>query len=204
LGLLKGNPTISRYRVLDAIPADFTKEFIGERLRKFAFEEIDTTADESSTGWVELFDWLSSNFGEESFSFASNYAFTMRIDTRKLSTKILNRYYDIREVLFVEKNGRKPNSRKKKDMKDNLKLELFKRTLLTTDLYEVVWFLNNSEVWLFASGEKLRASFEELFGETFGLNMRLMVPITLGLELVGDDKRMALLDVMPSILSGEE
>jgi hypothetical protein len=204
LGLLRGYPTISRYRILDDIPPQFTEELIGERLRKYSFGDIDTTADESSIGWVELFDEFSTDFGDGSYSFVSNYAFTMRIDARKLSTKILNRYYAIKERFFVEKNGHKPNTRKKKDMRDNLRLELLKRTLLTTDLYEVVWFVKTSELWLFAAGEKLRVAFEELFYETFGLNMRLLVPITIGLELLDDDKRMSLLDVRPSILSGEE
>ncbi|MDR2406436.1 MAG: recombination-associated protein RdgC [Deltaproteobacteria bacterium] len=204
MGLLKGNPSITRYRILDALPSDYTPDFIGERLRKHSFVEIDSSADESSVGWVELFNEFSTRFPLEYYSFASNYSFTMRVDSRKLSTKILSRYYNIRESLFMEKNGRKPNSRKKKEMKETLKVELLRRTLLTTDLYEVVWFVKNSEVWLFATGEKLRSSFEDLFGASFNLNMRLLVPISLGLELSGDDERAELMRLAPSILSMEE
>jgi DNA recombination-dependent growth factor C len=204
MGLLKGNPTITRYRILDPLTEEFTDEFIGKRLKKYSFVDIETTNDEISVGWVELLDYLASDFTLESYQYGPNYAFTMRMDTRKLSNKILNRYYAIREAQFVEKNGRKPNAKKKKELKETLRLELLKRTLLTTDLYEVVWLTNTSELWLFASGEKLRITFEELFGQTFGLSMRLIVPITLGLELISDKKRLDLLNIKPSLLGADD
>jgi hypothetical protein len=199
MGLLKGNPTVTRYRILDTLTDDFTEGFIGERLKKQAFVDIESSTDESSVGWVELFDPLSVEFPLESYVFGNTYSFIMRMDSRRLSTKILSRYYAITEAGFFEKNGRLPNSKKKKEMKETLRLELLKRTLLTTDLYEVVWFPLTSEIWLFGSGEKLRVGFEELFGQTFGLSMRLIVPVTMGLELLDDNERLGLLGLRPSL-----
>ncbi|MDR2340494.1 MAG: recombination-associated protein RdgC [Deltaproteobacteria bacterium] len=200
MGLLKGNPTVTRYRILDPLTNDFTEEFIGERLRKYAFQNIEGTTDENAVGWVELFAYLSTAFEKESYSFGNTYAFTMRMDSRRLSTKVLNRYYDLTEARYFNKHGRQPNAKKKKELKETLRLELLKKILLTTDLYEAVWFSRTSEIWFFGSGEKLRIAFEELFGQTFGLAIRLIVPITMGLELVDDNDRLSLLDLVPGPL----
>jgi hypothetical protein len=204
MGLLKGNAAITRYRVVEPLTGDFTHEFIAKRLKKFCFADIDATNDESAAGWVELFDWLGADFPLDSFVYGRNYAFTMRLDSRKLSSKILNRYYAIAELQFEEKHGRRPNARKKKDLKENLRLQLLKKTLVTTDLYETVWFPKTSEVWFFGNGEKLRNAFEDLFSATFGLTLRLIVPITMGIELIDKDKRLSLLDVQSSLLDSEE
>jgi DNA recombination-dependent growth factor C len=204
MGLLKGNPSITRYRVLDPLPADFTEEFIGERLKKYAFTDIEDSFDESSCGWTELLNYLSAEFPEGSYRFGPNYSFIMRLDTRKLSNKILNRYLAIKVAEFTAENGRNPGARKKKELKDALRLELLRRTLLNTDVYEVVWLTRSSELWFFGTGEKLRTAFEELFGQTFGLSFRLIVPITLGLELVSDKLRMSLLDVQPTLVGIED
>jgi DNA recombination-dependent growth factor C len=199
LGFLKGSPTVTRYRVADALPEEFTEEFVGERLRKHAFADIENTAEESSHGWAEILDSLSHSFPEGSYRFGPNYAFTLRLDQRRLPAKILNRYYAIREAEFVEKTHRKPNSVKRKDMKESLRLELLRKTLLTSDFFEAVWLTARSEVWLAGSGEKLRALFEDHWGRTFGLTLLMLVPVTMGLELLDEEGRLRLLDLEPSL-----
>ncbi|MDR1038766.1 MAG: recombination-associated protein RdgC [Deltaproteobacteria bacterium] len=199
MGILKGAPTVTRYRLADAVPSDYTEEFIGERLKKFAFRDIENSSEESSSGWVELLDALNWDFGEGSYRIGPNYAFTMRLDQRKLPGKILNRYYVIREAEVVEKTGRKPNGVRRKELKEALRLELLRRCLLTTDLYEVVWLTGRQEIWLSGGGEKLRALFEDLWGRTFGIAIRMLVPVTIGLELLDDDGRLRLLGLKPSL-----
>jgi DNA recombination-dependent growth factor C len=199
VGILKGAPTVTRYRLADAVPSDYTEEFIGERLKKFAFRDIENSSEESSSGWVELLDALNWDFGEGSYRIGPNYAFTMRLDQRKLPGKILNRYYVIREAEVVEKTGRKPNGVRRKELKEALRLELLRRCLLTTDLYEVVWLTGRQEIWLSGGGEKLRALFEDLWGRTFGIAIRMLVPVTIGLELLDDDGRLRLLGLKPSL-----
>jgi DNA recombination-dependent growth factor C len=182
----------------------YTDDYIGERLRKFRFEDIEKTSEESSLGWVELLNDLSTVFDKGSYGFGPNYAFILREDSRKLPTKILNRYYAIAEDNYIKSTKTKPNSVQKKDLKENLRLDLLKRCLLSTDLHEVAWLTRQNEVWLSGTGEKLRTLFEELWGKTFGLTLRLLVPVTIALELVPDEKRLDILELSPSILAGEE
>jgi DNA recombination-dependent growth factor C len=204
MGLLKGNPTLTRYRVTDDVPSDFTEEFVGERLRKNAFVDIEKSPEEESSGWVELINDLSVAFDLGTYKYGPNYAFNLREDTRKLSAKILNRYYAIVEAEFVKKMTRKPNSVKKKELKENLRRDLLRRSLLTTDLHEVVWLAKQNEVWLSGAGEKLRTLFEEHWNRTFALSIRLLAPITMAVELAPPDRRMDVLELKPGILAGEE
>jgi DNA recombination-dependent growth factor C len=204
MGLLKGNPSITRYRVADDIPPEFTEEFVGERLRKYAFVDIEKSPEEQSVGWVELLNDLSVAFDQGTYKFGPNYAFNLREDTRKLSTKILNRYYAIVEAEFVKKMTRKPNSVKKKELKENLRRDLLRRSLLSTDLHEVAWLTKQNEVWLSGSGEKLRALFEDQWNRTFALSIRLLTPITMAVELAPPDRRLEVLDLRPGVLAGEE
>lgn len=199
MGLLKGSPSVTRWRVADALPAEYSAEFIGERLRKHSFTDIENSAEESSCGWAEILDPLSYSFPDGSYLLGPNYAFSLRLDQRRLPAKILNRYYAIREAEFKEKTGRRPNSVKRKEMKESLRLELLRRTLLTTDLYEAVWLTGRSEVWLAGSGEKLRALFEDVWARTFGLTIRMLVPVTIGLELLDNDGRLRLMELKPSL-----
>ncbi|MDR1036153.1 MAG: recombination-associated protein RdgC [Deltaproteobacteria bacterium] len=199
MGILKGAPTVTRYRVTSELPEEYTEPFIGERLKKYAFKDIENSSEEISLGWVELLDTLSFDFDDGSYRIGPNYVFTMRQDQRKLPTKILNRYYMIREAEIQEKTGRKPNSVKRKELKEALRLELLRRCLLTTDVWEVVWLTARQEIWLAGAGEKLRALFEEIWGRTFGLPLMMLVPVTIGLELLDEEGRLALQHLKPSL-----
>jgi DNA recombination-dependent growth factor C len=193
MGFVKGGVTFSRYRLTEEPETGLTEEFIQERLSKFAFIDIEETSEESSVGWVHFFNHLEFTFPVESWRFGELFAFTLRQDERKLSNKILNRYLAISEARFLAQTGRKPNSTKKMEMKDALRLDLLKRSLLDTKLIEIIWLTESNELWLGAAGEKNRLLFEELWGRTFGLEIRLLVPVTIGLEILKNPFREKLL-----------
>ncbi|MDR2368452.1 MAG: recombination-associated protein RdgC [Deltaproteobacteria bacterium] len=205
MGFVKGGATFTRYRIFEMPETGLTDDFIGGRLNEKAFVDIEETSEESSLGWVRFFDHLQADFTPESFRFGELVAFNLRLDERKLSNKILNRYMTISEARFRAQTGRKPNSVTKKEMKEALRLDLLKRSLLDTKLIEVVWLTESNEVWLGAAGEKNRALFEEVWGHTFGLGIRLMVPVTIGLEILKKpikERLMALKD--PTYFGGGE
>jgi DNA recombination-dependent growth factor C len=194
MGFLKGGAIMSRYRLLEEPQEGLTEQFIEERLKKNAFVDIETTPEEISLGWVEILDHLSCDFQSHTFSFGSIYGFSLRLDERRLPPKILNRYYHILEADFQTQTGRKPNSAKRREMKDSLRQDLLRRCLLNTTLFEVLWLSESSEIWLGAAGEKSRSIFEDFWLKTFGLNLRLLVPITIGLEILPEKLQKTLLN----------
>jgi len=194
MGLIKGTLSLTRYRVKEEPPETLTDEYITERLTKNAFVDIEHAPEERSLGWVEFMNHLDSNFNPATYRFGGLLSFTLRLDTRKLSAKAMGRYYAIREAQYLEKTGRRPNSLAKKELKEAVKSELMRRTLLNTELMEVAWLYQENEIWLAATGEKRRETFEELWGRTFGLSLQMLVPITVGLEVLAGGLRKALLD----------
>jgi DNA recombination-dependent growth factor C len=203
MGLIKGTPSVTRYRLLEA-PEEVTDEYIQQRLKRNSFVDIEATSEEDSLGWVEILDHLSTEFNPASFKFGGFVAFSARLDTRRLAARTLNRYYHYKEVEFLAQTGRKPNSVKKREIKENLRQDLLRRTLLNTDLLEVLWFQKEQEIWVGGAGEKKRLLFEELWERTFGLSVRLLVPITLGLEMIPKELGASLLKSKACSLWEEE
>ncbi|MDR1656763.1 MAG: recombination-associated protein RdgC [Deltaproteobacteria bacterium] len=198
MGFIKGGATMCRYRILEEPEGGLTDNFVEERLKKNAFNDIEDSPEELSVGWVELFNHLNTNFNQASYNFGGFLAFTLRQDERKLSAKTLNRYYAIREAKFIAETGRKPNTIKKTEMKESLRLDLLRRSLLNTNLYQTVWLKEHNEVWLDGTSEKIRSLFEDFWARTFGLAIRLLVPISLGLELLPEQSHDALANLEPS------
>jgi DNA recombination-dependent growth factor C len=197
MGFLKGGAVLSRYRLLEEPQEGLTEDFIGQRLKKNAFVDIEDSAQESSVGWVEILDHLSYTFEPHCFNFGSVFGFTLRVDERRLASKTLNRYYQIIEAKFLAQTGRKPNTLKKREMKETLKQDLLRRCLLNTTLFEVLWLRDSLEIWLGAAGDKSRSVFEDFWFKTFGLELRLLVPVTIGLEIMPEKLQKPLLNSQP-------
>ncbi|MDR2301257.1 MAG: recombination-associated protein RdgC [Deltaproteobacteria bacterium] len=205
MSFAKGGATFTRYRITEEPVGGITEDFIAERLTANAFVDIEETSEESSVGWVQFFNHLNSTFPLQVWSFSELAVFTLRSDERKLPNKILNRYLAIAVARFTEETGRAPNSVKKKELKDALRHDLLRRSLLDTSLLEVIWLTKINEIWLGAAGEKNRALFEEAWLRTFGLGLKILVPITIGLEILKkplQDRLMELSDTTIFGLSG--
>lgn len=197
MGLLKGTMSMTRYRVKEEPPELLTDEYISERLLKNSFIDIEDAPEEKSLGWVEFLNHLGTNFNPATYRFGGLLVFTLRLDTRKISPKTISRYYAIREVEYQEKTGRRPNSLAKKELKEAVRSELTRRALLNTELMEAAWLYQENEIWLAAVGEKRREVFEELWGRTFGLSLQMLVPATVGLEILNKELQKALLASKP-------
>ncbi len=193
MGFIKGSLSLTRYRVKEEPPETLSDEYIDERLAKNAFLDIENSAEERSLGWVEFMNHLGTNFNPATYRFGGLLAFTLRLDSRKLASKTVNRYYAIREAKYAQDLGRRPNIEVKKALKDTVRAELMPRAFLNTELMEVAWLYRENELWLAASGEKKREAFEELWRETFGLSLQMLVPATVGLEILTAELQGALL-----------
>ena len=59
MSFIKSSCSFTRFRITDSVPASLWGE-IADRLKQYAFREIDETADERSLGWVSFEDMLDS------------------------------------------------------------------------------------------------------------------------------------------------
>ena len=198
MGLIKGALTLTRYRVLEDPPETLTDEYLSGRLARNAFLDIENGPEERSLGWVEFCNHLETGFNPAAYRFGGLIAFTLRLDTRRLPPPILRRYCALREAAYIAQTGRRPNSLVRREMKEAVRAELMLRTLVNTELMETAWLCQENAVWLAAAGEKRRELFEELWGRTFGLPLRMeALPVTFGLDNLTGRLREALLSVRP-------
>ncbi|MDR0356624.1 MAG: recombination-associated protein RdgC [Deltaproteobacteria bacterium] len=193
MGFVKGSATMTRYKITEEPSEGLTDEFIAERLLQNAFVDIENSSEESSLGWVEFFDHLSTGFPAESWRFGQIIGFNLRLDERKLSNRILNRYYAIAEANLTKETGKKPNTTKRRQLKEALRADLLRRSLLDTKLIGLLWLPENQELWIDSAGDKNRALFEELWSRTFGLNIKLLVPVSMGLSILAESQKEQLL-----------
>ncbi|MGL4207949.1 MAG: recombination-associated protein RdgC [Candidatus Adiutrix sp.] len=194
MGLIKGSLSLTRYRVTGAPPENLSDDYLSEKFLKNSFVDIEHAPLETSLGWVEFFNHLGTDFSPATYRFGGLIAATVRLDTRKVPAKTIARYYAISEAEYIGKVGRKPNSLAKKELKETVKSNLLRRALINTELMEVAWLHQENELWLAATGEMRRNTFEELWGRTIALPLQMLVPSTLGLEIVGAELRKALID----------
>ena len=183
MALVKGTVSLSRYRVFDSLP-DLSGEVVSERLMQSAFVDIEASAEEESLGWVEILDPMSTRFPEHSYNFGDVFVFGMRLDIRRVSGKVVNRYLALAEA-EAEKLSEKPlTGEQRRELKNKVRTDLLLRTPVSTDVYEICWFFRREEVWLVGAGAKIRERFEDLWRQTFGLGMVLKIPFLMARELL--------------------
>jgi DNA recombination-dependent growth factor C len=171
---------------------------VSGRLARNAFLDIEDGPEERGLGWVEFFNHLGPDFNPAAYRFGGLLAFTLRLDARRLPPPILRRYCAIREARYIAQTGRRPNSLVRRELREAVRSELLLRALVNTELMETAWLHQENEIWLAAAGEKRRELFEELWGRTFGLALRMeALPLTFGLENLAGRLKKALLAVRP-------
>jgi DNA recombination-dependent growth factor C len=202
MSLLKGALNVTRYRVLDS-PEEISNEFLAAHLQKNAFLDIDSTTEEESFGWVEVLNTFSTEFRTDSFNFGPVLMFGLRIDTRRVSNKTVNRYLAM-AVAQAEQYSPKPLSNdQKRELKAKVRLELLGRTPVTTDVFEVCWLVGEQELWLVGTGVKVRERFEDQWRRTFGLGLIMKIPYVLAKENLPPNLTPEVLDqVRPAALFG--
>ena len=186
MSLLKGSISLTRYRVQDQ-PPELTDEFISSHLQQNAILEIDSSSEEESVGWVEVLNPLVFEFLPPSYKFGDVLVFGLRVDTRRVPAKTVNRYLALAEAQAVEATNRPLNNEQRRELKSRVRRDLLARTPVTTDVYEVCWLFKKGEVWLAGVGSKLRERFEDLWRRTFSLGLVMKIPYLLAGELLPDD-----------------
>ncbi len=202
MSLIKGGVSLTRFRVMDQLP-ELTDEFITERLQKNAFVPIDATTEEESVGWVEILDPLSTGFAVHTFNFGQVIAMGLRVDTRRVSAKVVNRYLSLAIAEAEKLTDRPLTGNQKRELKARVRHDLLARTPVVTDVFEVCWFPGEAEVWLVGGGAKLREKLEEIWRSSFNIGLMMKIPFVLARDLLPQDKTMDDLDrAAPSALFG--
>jgi hypothetical protein len=200
MGLLSRTTTFVRYAVEGELPAGFW-DFAAERIAQFSFQDIDDTFDEYSIGWVAIDNMFDSSFAHASYAVGDYIVLSMRIDERKVSSTLLHKFA-LKEEERIKKEKQIPRlSRSHRvRIKEEIRLQLMKKSLPVPAVYDLCWNLANNTMLFFSTSTKAQSVLEDFFKECFGLRIILQVPYLTAAHLLDGPGQERLQDLQAEIL----
>lgn len=199
MGLLSRTATFVRYSVEGELPGNFW-EFAAERISQFAFQDIDDTFDEYSIGWVSVDNMFDSSFAHASYAAGDYIVLSLRIDERKVSKTLLQKF-SLKEQERIKKEKQVPRlSRSERvRIKEDVRLQLVKKSLPLPSVYDLCWNLADNTVLFFSTSTKAQSALEDFFKECFGLTIMLQVPFITAAHLLDTARQEKLEELQPQI-----
>ncbi|EHJ47652.1 hypothetical protein DFW101_1644 [Solidesulfovibrio carbinoliphilus subsp. oakridgensis] len=205
MGLLAASGGFTRYRIVGEVKDEILRQ-APDRLKKYAFVDIDHSADERSFGWVAFEDYLDNEWRSAPPEKGHYLAFSLRLDTRRVSPAVLKKH--LRLALDQEKEHMKSDGKaflskdRKKEIAERVKLSLMARSLPIPAIFEAVWNTLDHTVWLCSTNSKVQTLFDDLFTMTFELQLEPQTPAYLAERIIGVERGLALEHVEPSQFAG--
>ena len=187
MGFIKGSASFVRFAVEGELPENVW-DFIADRVVTFAFKDIDETYEEDSLGWVSVLNMFDTEFDYASYAAGNYVTLSMRLDERKVSSAIVKKFVQKEEErIKKEKQLRKIPRSMRVEIKERIQNELMRKALPMPAVFDLCWNLENSTLLFFSTNKKAQALLEDLFKESFGLNLKQQIPYLCGEHLLDED-----------------
>jgi DNA recombination-dependent growth factor C len=178
MGLLSSSVSIARYRVEGDLDTP-VMETVARALKKYAISEIDDHASEISAGWTSFSQPYQPNFQGSSLVFGTFLVFSLRIDKKSISSKIIQKHYTIEMAKKLAASGRAYLSKSEKEMlKDHVVNVLSRRIPATPNIYDILWNYEEASLWFFSTLKAANEELETLFSKSFNLSLIRLFPYT--------------------------
>lgn len=188
MGFMAASASFSRFRVTEPVSESLWAE-IPNLLKEFAFRDIDHTADERSFGWVSFEDMLDTSWSQAAPYKGTYVVFGLRLDTRRISPAVMKKHFTVAlnaEKETLKERGIKYVSRdRKKEIKENVRLQLLSRSFPIPALFDVVWNTEANLVYFGSINNKVIDMFGKLFATTFNTHVELLTPHAAALHFLG-------------------
>ena len=194
----KASTSFTRFRIIDDIPADLWAS-IPEKLRQYAFIDIDDIAEERAFGWTSFDEMLDTEWRQAPPEKGDFLTFSLRLDTRRIPSAVLRKH--VRLALRDEEERIKALGKKfigrerKKEIQEQVKLRLMGRFLPIPAEFQVVWNMRTGRVYFASTQTKMIEMFLDLFTRTFELRLEQLLPYSLALAMFGEEISAKLDDV---------
>jgi DNA recombination-dependent growth factor C len=200
MGIMSSNVSLTRYQV-DGKLAESVIETVAAGLKQNTIIEIDDEDTEKSVGWTSFDAPYRPNFEGSSFVVGPLFVFSLRIDKKNVSTKIINKRYSIEMARKLAESGREYLSREEKKLiKDAVVHALLARIPATPAVYDVLWNYEDGQLWFFSNQKAANEALETLFSKSFRLTLIRLFPYTAATLTAGlsDAQRDALSGLSPT------
>lgn len=206
MGFMNSSSSFSRFYVLDPVPDSLWSE-LPDRLKKHAFSDIDDLPEKQAFGWVNFDDMLDSQWELSSPHKGSFFAFSLRLDTRRIPSGVIKKHLTLalrKEEKTNENNNKKYTSReRKKEIKDQVMLWLLKRFLPVPGEFNILWMPEKNEVWFASTECKMIDIFMEFFLITFDLHLEQLTPFSLASSMLNEIHQVSLEKIEPCNFSNQ-
>ncbi len=190
MSFLKSSTSFTRFRIVDDLPSELWAG-IPDKLRQFAFQDIDDIPEERSFGWTNFDDMLDTAWKVSPPEKAEYLAFSLRLDTRRIPPAVLKKHTRLallEEERRIREQGKKFIAReRKKEIAEQVKLRLRSRFLPIPAEFQVVWNTASSKIYLATTQTKIIELFQDIFTRTFDLHIEQLLPYSLALSLLGEE-----------------
>lgn len=199
MSFLKGSASFVRFSVDGELPENGL-DFIADRVMAFAFQDIDDTYDEYSAGWVSVLNMFDADFKYASYMAGDYVTLTLRIDERKVSPAILNKFVQKEEErVRLERQVPKLGRAIKVEIKERVRTELMRKSIPIPSTYDLCWSLSDGVILFFSTNKKAQAILEDFFKESFGFLIRQQIPYSTAEFLVTEEEKAVLERISPEI-----
>ncbi|MCU0558801.1 MAG: recombination-associated protein RdgC [Desulfobacterales bacterium] len=176
---------ITRYRVEGKLAGAAT-EAVRRGLQKNAIAEIDNEAEETATGWTSFESPFFPSFEGSSFLFGPLYVFSMRVDRKSVSAKLIRKHLGIAVADRLAKTKKQFLSKDEKTaLKENVLKDLLVRMPSTPSVYDLAWDYEHASVFFFSTLRAANEKLEGLFKRSFNLGLIRIFPFTAADSLAG-------------------
>ncbi|MDL2328360.1 recombination-associated protein RdgC [Desulfosarcina sp. OttesenSCG-928-A07] len=178
MGIFSSSVSLTQYHVEGKID-DPVLENIRAGLFKYAISDIDAESEDRAIGWTCFSDPFSTDFDANPFLIGSYFSFSMRIDKKSISSKVIQKHYVMEMKKRLEASGRDFLSKsEKKEIKDHVLYVLNKRVPATPSSYDLIWNYEEGRLLFFSTSKGANEELETLFTRSFKLKLVRFFPYT--------------------------
>ncbi|MDR1776407.1 MAG: recombination-associated protein RdgC [Desulfovibrio sp.] len=191
MGFSGTSVSFTRFRLLDPVPPELWTE-LPDRLRAFAFRDIDDAPETSSCGWVNFDNMLDAAWDDSPPQKADYALFSLRLDRRRIPPGVVKKHLALalrQEKETLSRQNKNFISReRKKEIKEQVLLRLRARFLPVPGEFNVLWLTRKNEIWFASTQSAMIDLFLEEFLKTFELHLEQLTPYNQASTLLGEDK----------------
>jgi hypothetical protein len=179
MGILSSSASITQYHIEGKLQ-DPVVEAVGRGLKKNAIQEIDNASPDKAIGWSCFNDPFNIDVDRSPFLIGTYFVFSMRIDKKSISNKIIQKHYHLDVKKRLKNSGREFLSKtEKKEIKDHVLHVLNLRIPPTPNIYDLIWNYESGKLWFFSNLKGANEDLETLFTRSFKLKLIRLFPYTM-------------------------
>ena len=178
MSLTSSSVSITRYNVQGHYKSRVI-DTVAEGLKRHTIADIDQQVLDKAVGWTSFDKPFQPDFSGSAFVYGDYFVFSLRIDRKNITAKVLKKHYTIEAARRMAESGRDFLSKAEKKMiKDHVLNALSLRIPATPNVYDVVWNYEAASLWFFSNLKAANEELETLFAKSFGLSIIRIFPYT--------------------------